>query len=323
MRTLALLLLLLNIGFLIWQLGLLPWLPWQAEQFKPINQPNSFSETSNLPQLLLIGESNAKTEAKKIQNSVEDTTSKPKEGENIAYKKETTAPKKESAIKPLTEKPAESPPKNTTIVSTLKQIAGLSTSTTNNSSNNSSPEKKLKEEEVTSASTKPVAKKSPKPETSVCFQAGPYSHINTPKKIANWLKKNENIIVEVQNRQTQVVKSTWVYLPPFQGKLAANRTQQRLNQLGITDHAIVTKGQFNNAISLGLYRSPLYAKKRIKQLVAKGFKNVKTQKRYKNETTYWLGIKMSTEQSQLLKNTLKKRLKGHQLKLCDSIALKK
>ncbi len=319
MRTLALLLLLLNIGFLIWQLGLLPWLPWQAEQFRQFNQPNSSSEAGNLPQLLLIGESNAKTEAKKIQNSVEDTTSKPKYGENIAYKKEITAPKKESAIKPLTEKPAESPPENTTIVSTLKQIAGLSTSTTNNSS----AEKKSKDEEVTSALTKPVAKKSPKPETSVCFQAGPYSQMNTPKKIANWLKKKENIIVEVQNRQTQVVKSTWVYLPPFQGKLAANRTQQRLNQLGITDHAIVTKGQFNNAISLGLYRSPLYAKKRIKQLVAKGFKNVKTQKRYKNEITYWLGIKMSTEQSQLLKNTLKKRLKGHQLELCDSIALKK
>jgi len=191
MRTLALLLLLLNIGFLIWQLGLLPWLPWQAEQFRQFNQPNSSSEAGNLPQLLLIGESNAKTEAKKIQNSVEDTTSKPKYGENIAYKKEITAPKKESAIKPLTEKPAEkpaeSPPENTTIVSTLKQIAGLSTSTTNNSS----AEKKSKDEEVTFA--KPIAKKSPKPETSVCFQAGPYAHINIPKKIANWLKKKENI----------------------------------------------------------------------------------------------------------------------------------
>ncbi len=322
MRTLALLLLLLNISFLIWQLGLLPWLPWQPEQFRPINQPNSSYEASHLPQLLLVGESNAPTDAEKTQVSVEDATSKTKDGANIASQEvETTAPKKESAIKPLTaqEKPAESPQKN--IVSTLKQVAGLSTSATNNSS----AEKKSKDEKVTSASTKAVAKKSPKPETFVCFQAGPYSHINTPKKIANWLKRKKNIIVFVQNRQTQVVKSTWVYLPPFKGKLAAHRTQQRLNQLGINDHAIVTKGQFNNAISLGLYRSPIYAKQRIEELVAKGYKNVKTQKRYKNETTYWLGVKMSTEQSQLLKNTLKKRLKGLLLEsvACDSIALKK
>lgn len=318
MRTLALLLLLLNISFLIWQLGLLPWLPWQPEQFKPINQPNSSDEASHLPQLLLIGESNAPTEAEKTQVSVEDATPKQKNGANIASNEEVeTTPKKESA-KPLTEqeKPAK-PPQN--IVSTLKQVAGLSTSATNNSS----AENKSKDEEVT-ASTKPVAKKSPKPETFVCFQAGPYAHINTPKKIANWLKRKKNIIVNVQNRQTQVVKSTWVYLPPFKGRLAAHRTQQRLNQLGINDHAIVTKGQFNNAISLGLYRSPIYAKQRIKKLVAKGYKNVKTQKRYQNETTYWLAVKMSTEQSQL-QNTLKKRLKGPLLEsvACNSIALNK
>jgi len=152
MRTLALLLLLLNISFLIWQLGLLPWLPWQPEQFKPINQPNSSDEASHLPQLLLIGESNAPTEAEKTQVSVEDATPKQKDGANIANNNVETTPKKESA-KPLTEqeKPAK-PPQN--IVSTLKQVAGLSTSATNNSS----AENKSKDEEVT-ASTKPVAKK--------------------------------------------------------------------------------------------------------------------------------------------------------------------
>jgi hypothetical protein len=151
-----------------------------------------------------------------------------------------------------------------------------------------------------------------------CFESGPYAQSATAQPLYNWLKNNKaikgDIQVEIQPRQTQVLESTWVYLPPFKDRQAAYVAQQRLNQLGIADYMIVTQGQFNNAISLGRYRNPINVQQRLKELSIKGYQNIKTQERYKNDTRYWLNVKISSKESPSLLSAIKKHFKNLTLK---------
>jgi len=320
MRTLALLLFLLNIGFLAWQLELLPWLPFQPKPFVQTSWPR-WSFAPDLPQLVLLSE-------RKLHNTTSDSS---RANETAIEKVALTLPQthigiptssnaiipSKTVIKPVTnlapitpkdkveitlatttEKPTKKAPQVTlnTSPSKLQQVAGIP--------NISKSQKK------SNGKTQPYI--STKPSTIACFQAGPYARTKA-NKIAKWLRSKKDIIVLVLNGQTQAPISTWVYLPPFKNRQLARRAKQRLNQRGISHHEIVTMGQFNNAISLGLYRKPVNVKIRLKQLKAKGYKNVKTQKRYKNNTRYRLNVKMPAGQNELLL-AFKKNFKGSRLK---------
>jgi len=166
----------------------------------------------------------------------------------------------------------------------------------------------------------------------ICFESGPYAQALMAQPVYNWLKDNNgsknkpkikgDIQVEIQSRQTQVLESTWVYLPPFKNRQAADVARQRLNQLGIADYMVVTQGQFDNAISLGRYRNPANVQQRLKELSTKGYQNIKTQERYKSDTRYWLNVKISPKESQALLSAFNKHFKKLTLKPvdCESIA---
>lgn len=166
----------------------------------------------------------------------------------------------------------------------------------------------------------------------ICWESGPYAKVVTAQPLVKWLKNqrwlttksktNRDIQVEIQPRQTQVLESTWVYLPPFKNRQAAYVAQQRLNQLGIVDYMIVTRGKFNNAISLGRYRNPSNVQQRLQELSAKGYHNIKTQKRYRKGTRYWLNIKILPKESHSLLSAFEKNFKNSTLKPvnCESIA---
>jgi len=283
MRTLALLLLLLNMGGLIWQLGLLPMLPWQPEQFNHVIEYSN-SDANDLPRLVLLNEHQSNiADAENDQATVAltrlpasgGTTSSPTFStsiNDIQAKKSPLTPIQaiNHSTKPVGENQATS--KNTTVSSTLQQAAGLPLSHFD----------KSKDKEIAVASTTELKQTK---KSLACFQIGAYSYLKATQKIANWLKKQKNVSVKLQNRQTQVLKSTWVYLPSFESRTAARRNQQRLNQQGIKD---------------------------LEKLIALGYKNVKSQKRYKSQTKYWLNVKIHSDQSQLL-NTFKKKFKGSEL----------
>jgi hypothetical protein len=145
----------------------------------------------------------------------------------------------------------------------------------------------------------------PKKKPPICFHAGPYTDKEKLDELINLLKNEENINLEqfqVQTSQTRVLRSIWVYLPPFKNKQAAKRAIKSLKQAGFKDYQIIATGKFQNAISLGLYNTNLYAENRVKKLKSKGYKNIKTQKRYKNVTKYILNVKIPTIQKTLLLN---------------------
>ncbi|BAP58200.1 hypothetical protein THII_3903 [Thioploca ingrica] len=185
---------------------------------------------------------------------------------------------------------------------------------------------------VTSTANLVKPLKSPTEQQVICFESGPYAQALIAQPVYNWLKNNSSsknkpkikgdIQVEIQPRQTQVLESTWVYLPPFKNRQAADMAQQRLNQLGIADYMVVTQGQFDNAISLGRYRNPANVQQRLKELSTKGYQNIKTQERYKSDTRYWLNVKILPKESQALLSAFNKHFKNLTLKPvgCESIA---
>jgi hypothetical protein len=202
--------------------------------------------------------------------------------------------------------------------SKLQEVAGL------HKTEAQSSVQKQSEQVYSQQSTKPQNIKEPskqvvkKPSKPVaCFRSRPYTQ--APMAQASFLKNQNNVSVDVQSRKTQVLESTWVYLPPFESRQAARKTQQRLFKVGINDCYVVKKGRFNNAISLGLYRQNANVKPRLKELSAKGYKNVKTQKRYKSHTKYWLNVKMFADSSEWLNQH--KKFKGLRLTTvaCESL----
>jgi len=57
MKTLAFLLFLMNIGFYVWLQGMLPWLPWQPEQYEL--KPQTMQLSADVERLMLAGEHDA------------------------------------------------------------------------------------------------------------------------------------------------------------------------------------------------------------------------------------------------------------------------
>jgi len=294
MRTLALLLLLLNMVFGFWQLGLFAWLPWQPESFR--HQRPLPSSASNLPRLILLGE----------PNWPNNTSISTEEHKATRAEQETTPAADSLAVPHLTADNTsvtenhEIPDQSAEVTSTLQQAAGIAfNSGTDNTSITASPS-------AAPATPSPLAeapKDKPKElaeQSEVCWEAGPYNSANQVKTMADWLSKRKNVSVVRQPRETQVLKSTWVYLP-FENRQSASNAIKEFEKIGIRKgYNIVSSGEFNNAISLGVYNNPSYAELRVTELYEKGYKNIKTKKRYKNNTKYWLNVKIITGQHEVL-----------------------
>jgi len=302
MRSLALLLLLMNIGFLAWQSSGLTGLPWQPEQFIIVTPPPETQ--SNLPQLVLLRER---------QPSALPATAADKPGAetaNISHKPVTkTAEQTLSAGEPQTDNHLESDeiPHNKPIkMSKLQQLEQLPTTT---DEYNSKTPKLTPVPPPLNGAVKPP-EMSPKQEILACFQIGPYTQLNLATQALEWLKQQASTTqAKIIERETKTLDSTWVYLPSFKTHHDARQEEKQLAQKGVTDHMIVTSGQFKNAISLGLYRNPNSVERRLEELRAKGYTQVKTEKRYQRDTRYWLNVKLFEKAQKALRKAFDNQFK--------------
>ena len=199
MRSLALLLILLNISFFTWQLSRLPWLPWQPEQLtaaKP--QPSS---TSDLPRLLLLSERHL---LKNLHTQDEET---PTDNGTIlptdpAMRMATTHPLMEDnlatshTVSEILEEPQALP---LVTSSKLQHVAGQSTAAENQAVDEKDNQLAVEQKDETApqVSMLPSTGLSTFPPSGsalsaqpmklfACFQAGPYTHLKTAKNIVNW-----------------------------------------------------------------------------------------------------------------------------------------
>lgn len=121
-----------------------------------------------------------------------------------------------------------------------------------------------------------------------CITLGPF---DTPQDLRNARQALASRATRTRSRQEQTTQTTgwWVYLPA-----AANRAQalEQARQLGahdLKDYFVVGSGDQANTISLGLFRDPANARKRLNQVLAAGFP-ARLGERSDSVPEYWLDL---------------------------------
>lgn len=102
-----------------------------------------------------------------------------------------------------------------------------------------------------------------------CRAVGPYGSRDRVAGAATTL--SERGMVPEIIEESVVERRYWVYLPPFVSRSAAFQGERELRAHGIEDIQVLAGDAKENAISLGLYREPAAAERRLDQLRALGY----------------------------------------------------
>lgn len=120
----------------------------------------------------------------------------------------------------------------------------------------------------------------------VCASLGPFTTTAGMKAALQALTAH---VARIQFREEQVSQSHgfWVYLPATAHREAALQEAHQLTAKGIHDYYVVTAGDAQNTISLGLFDDAANAQKRMVQLKQLGFP-AQVKQRVDTEPAYWI-----------------------------------
>jgi hypothetical protein len=139
---------------------------------------------------------------------------------------------------------------------------------------------------IASASTTPDA-------ADACSTLGPFMTTVDMRAAMQALSPH---VARIQYREEQVRRSHgyWVYLPAAADREGALDAARRLAARGIHDYYVVTAGDSQNTISLGLFNDQSNAEKRLAQLQALDFA-AKVEQRVETEPAYWVDYAMPAD----------------------------
>jgi len=130
----------------------------------------------------------------------------------------------------------------------------------------------------------------------MCFSVGPFdieANVHAAAETLNPLVLKTNI----RKITTTQEAGYWVYLPALSSRTEALRKGRELAAAFVKDYYVVTSGDNENSISLGLYREPYNADNRIAELSKKGFK-VNKEIRIEQWPEFWLDYSVTESQRQ-------------------------
>ena len=99
---------------------------------------------------------------------------------------------------------------------------------------------------------------------------------------------------EIKEVEEMQIRGYWVYLPQSTNREAALALARQLAAGGIRDYYVVTAGENENAVSLGMFQDRVNADKRVQQIAALGF-NPKRIERGDLEKRYWVAYRAATD----------------------------
>jgi hypothetical protein len=139
---------------------------------------------------------------------------------------------------------------------------------------------------IASASTTPSA-------ADACSSLGPFMTTVDMRAAMQALSPH---VARIQYREEQVRRSHgyWVYLPAAADREGALDAARRLAARGIHEYYVVTAGDSQNTISLGLFNDQSNAEKRLAQLQALDFA-AKVEQRVETEPAYWVDYAMPAD----------------------------
>lgn len=122
----------------------------------------------------------------------------------------------------------------------------------------------------------------------VCFQIGPFLTQADLRRALNALSTGAE---RIQFRETRALanRGYWVYLPAQRSRDAALAIARELSGKGVRDYYVVTAGERENMISLGLFRELANASQRHEEVRALGF-DAQLQPRSDEIPNYWVDL---------------------------------
>lgn len=143
---------------------------------------------------------------------------------------------------------------------------------------------------------KPVKESKPSSEVfnQECYSIGVFDTKSETAAILNSLKKD---VLKIRTRK--IISSQeagyWVYIPAKESRSEALDIGRKLSQLNIKDYYVVTGGENENTISLGLYREVNNANTRLQELQSKGF-NAEKQIKIEQWPEFWIDYSIASDQ---------------------------
>lgn len=119
-----------------------------------------------------------------------------------------------------------------------------------------------------------------------CYTLGPFT--NTAE-LDSALELIADQIDSSQQRQvmSSETQGYWVYIPAVGSREEALTIARQLSEYGVRDYYVVTAGEQENTISLGLYRDQINAQRRLDTIQQLGFE-VEQNVRSEEFPDYWL-----------------------------------
>jgi len=120
----------------------------------------------------------------------------------------------------------------------------------------------------------------------VCYTLGPFKDENILKRVSESLAEQVDE-VSVRKLQQSEKHRYWVYIPPATSRSAAKKMAAELKAKDINDFYIVLRGNEKNSISLGHFKDPAFASRRMKTLTDLGF-SAAIEVIYREYDVFWL-----------------------------------
>ena len=120
----------------------------------------------------------------------------------------------------------------------------------------------------------------------VCYSTGPLTSDAELKATADRLNEL-SARIQVRETNVRVVRGYSVYLPAYDTRDQALRAARQLSAAGLRDYYVVTAGDQENTISLGLFRQQENARRRLQQVESLGFR-ASLGERADNQQQFWI-----------------------------------
>lgn len=120
----------------------------------------------------------------------------------------------------------------------------------------------------------------------VCGSLGPFK---TQSDLGRGMELLTPQVARIQFQESSNIttRGYWVYLPAYESRDAALRSARQLNAANVRDYYVVTAGDHENTVSLGLFRDRENAARRQAQIAALGFP-ARLEERTEVERVFWI-----------------------------------
>lgn len=132
----------------------------------------------------------------------------------------------------------------------------------------------------------------------VCYTIGVF---NAKSEIQPVLDALKNSVLKIRTRKVISTQEAgyWVYIPALKSRQEALGIGRKLSENFIEDYYVVTVGENENTISLGLYRDSVNADARLQELISRGF-NAEKQIKVEQWPEFWLDYAIASDQIESL-----------------------